>query len=268
MLAPDAPLRDAGSIGTVSEGVNLPESVGFTSLLRVLPPSQCCPACRGATREGFCAGCAAEFRAIRLPCPRCGLPGPVSRCPRQLGPWPLRRTWAPYEYTYPLDHYLQALKFGHGRMLGRALALLLREPMREARGRGELSAELLVPVPLHPQRLRERGYNQATEIARTLAAGTKLRVVVAGVRRIQGAAAQSRLGARARRANVAGAFSVDRCFGGRRVAIVDDVVTTGATVTALATALLAAGAESVEVVAIARTVSRSAQRSDAPPRNL
>jgi ComF family protein len=240
----------------------LAERVEFTSLSGLLPFSQCCPACRGPTREGFCAGCAAEFLPIHLPCPRCGLPGPVLQCPRRLGPWPLRRTFAPYEYAYPLDYYLQSLKFGHGRMLGRALALLLRAPMREARERGELTADLLVPVPLHPLRLRERGYNQATEIARTLAAGTSLRVVVADVRRIQGAAAQSSLGARARRANVARAFSVNRSFSGRRVAIVDDVVTTGATLNALATALLAAGAESVEAVAIARTVSRSEGKPD------
>lgn len=227
---------------------------GFTSFLGLLSLPECCPACRGTTRAGFCAACAAEFAPVHEPCRVCALPQPNARCPRETSTWRVQRTWAPYEYAYPLDHYLQALKFGHGRALGRALALLLLASVRQTLERGELGADILVPVPLHPRRLRERGYNQATEIARALAAGTGLQVAVGGVRRAHGATAQSSLGARARRANVARAFEVERSFSGRRVAIVDDVVTTGATINALAAALLAAGAESVEALAVARTV--------------
>lgn len=191
---------------------------------------------------------------MHRPCPICGLPKPVARCPREVGTWLVDRTWAPFEYSYPLDHYLQALKFGHGRILGRALALLLRAPLRQALEGEALRADTLVPVPLHSKRLRERGYNQAAEIARTLAAEVGLPVVVGGVHRAGGAAAQSSLGARARRTNVAGVFSVRESFSGRRVAIVDDVITTGATINSLATALLGAGAASVEAVALARTI--------------
>jgi len=184
----------------------------------------------------------------------CGLPRPVSRCPRYANAWHPERVFAPFEYAYPLDHYLQALKFGHGRMLGRALALLVGRSLEPALATGALAADTLVPVPLHRERLLQRGYNQAVEIARTLAAELGMRLELAAATRVRQAAAQSRLGARARRANVAHAFRVRGNLEGRRLAIVDDVITTGATMNALAAALLQAGAERVEAIAVARTV--------------
>ena len=187
-------------------------------------------------------------------CATCGLPLPLRRCPRSAGAWHVERVFAPFEYGYPLDHYLQALKFSHGRLLGRALALLTADALAPVLAAGALEADALVPVPLHRERLLQRGYNQAVEIARTLAAELGWRLELSAAGRARQEAAQSRLGARARRENVAHAFRVRRNFEGRRLTIVDDVITTGATVNALAAALREAGAERVEAIAVARTV--------------
>ena len=114
--------------------------------------------------------------------------------------------------------------------------------------------DALVPVPLHAQRLRERGYNQATEIARALGRLLGCRVCCAAfVRRALGHAADACQMAAARRAT-SRARSRSFATRGRRIAIVDDVITTGATVNALAAALLAAGAVEVHAWAVARTL--------------
>jgi len=190
--------------------------------------------------------------SVAMPCSTCGLPRPVGRCPREVVAWHVDRVVAPFEYAPPIDAFLQALKFGKSRMLGRALALLVAPAV--ATGGDAPGAELLVPVPLHRRRLLARGYNQATEIARTLSAVLRAPLGPAVVRRAEAAAPQSRLRARERAANVEHAFKVDANLTGVRVAIVDDVITTGATVNALAAELKRAGAVRVEAWAIARTV--------------
>lgn len=223
----------------------------FTQWLQRAFPERC-PACLGPAENGLCSGCAAELRRIERPCPFCALPAPVPHCPRDMRTWHVARVLAPFVYTYPLDFHLQALKFAGNRTLGRALALRLARAAADA---GPPAAELLVPVPLHPARLVERGYNQAVEVARPLAAELGLRMDSGAAVRSRGAVAQSRLHARARHANVVGAFRVRRRLDGCHVAVVDDVITTGATVNALAEALLEAGAARVDALAVARTVA-------------
>lgn len=226
----------------------------FAAALAHLCLAERCPSCAGATDRGFCSGCTADLPAIRMPCSACGLPRPVGRCPRIATAWHIDRVVAPFEYAPPIDGFLQALKFGHGRMLGRALALLVAPAVEAQREGGPTGIDVLVPVPLHRRRLAARGYNQATEVARTLSASLRIPLDSAGVRRTVAAAPQSLLGARARAANVEHAFDAAARFTGLRVAIVDDVITTGATVNALAAVLIRAGAIGVEAWAVARTV--------------
>jgi ComF family protein len=225
----------------------------WSALARLLWLLEICPGCRGASDGGFCTDCREDFGRVESPCGVCGLPSPAAACLRHDSSWRIAHTWAPYRYAEPLDHYLQALKFSRGRSLGRALGLLLAASLRRARDSGELAIDALVPLPLSRRRLRERGYNQAVEIARTLAGELRLPLAIAGISRPVYGEAQSRLGARARKINVAHSFRVDARFGGQRLAIVDDVITTGATVNALAAALEAAGAARVEAIAVART---------------
>jgi ComF family protein len=129
-----------------------------------------------------------------------------------------------------------------------------------ARGLGEVLAEAvadqrmdaLIPVPLHRRRLAERGFNQALELARPVARVTGAALWPHHAVRQRATAAQSGLDARARQANIRGAFRIRRPLDGARIAIIDDVVTTGGTTGELARALLEAGAATVTVWAVAR----------------
>jgi ComF family protein len=158
------------------------------------------------------------------------------------------RTVAPFEYAAPLDHYVRALKYHAARNLGRALGLLLAAQLPL-----DNRVDALVPVPLHPSRLRHRGYNQAAEIARVVARERALPLVLRGIERVRHGPAQSGQMAAQRRASMVAAFAVRGIPRGATIAIVDDVITTGATVNALAAALLEGGAGSVQAWAVART---------------
>lgn len=231
--------------------VNLARTLGFTALLDKAFVASCAGCARSVeTGKGLCAICAADLPRVAAPCRRCGLPMPVARCPRAAGAWPVDGVTAPLVYGSPVDFYVQALKFGGKRAFGRALALAVAPTLAEHR----TTVDALVPVPLHAGRHRERGYNQADEIARALGRELDLPVLRRGIGRQKQTAPQTAATALERRANVAHAFTVTRNVRGLRLAIVDDVVTTGATVNALAAALLRAGASCCTVWAVARTL--------------
>jgi ComF family protein len=119
---------------------------------------------------------------------------------------------------------------------------------------GATTADIVIAVPLHRGRLVERGYNQALEIARPVASELGLPLWISGIRRKRATQPLAALGASARRVGVRGAFSVTRDLEGLNVAIVDDVITTGATVNALAATLRKAGAHRIEAWAVARAL--------------
>lgn len=161
------------------------------------------------------------------------------------------RTFAPLSYGYPVDRLLLGLKFGRRMHLARALAQSIAEGVRSQLRQGLVEMpEALVPVPLHPRRLAKRGFNQAEEIARFIGREIGLPVLPGLCRRVRHTRMQSRLSDEDRQGNVADAFACSESP--LRPAIVDDVVTTGATADALAAALIAAGAEHVQVWAAAR----------------
>ncbi|MDD2988744.1 MAG: phosphoribosyltransferase family protein [Zoogloea sp.] len=150
------------------------------------------------------------------------------------------------DYGFPLDRLVQALKYGHRLSVSRLFVeLLAAQPMPEA--------DLVIPMPLHAARLRTRGFNQAAELARPLARRWGLPVVLDGVVRDVDTAPQAGLPWKARAANVRGAFRVTAGVEGLRVVVVDDVMTTGATLAELARSLKGAGAVSVENRVLART---------------
>ena len=217
-----------------------------------------CAGCGGVSGAGFCAVCAADLPRTSNPCAGCGLARPVARCPRQAAPWQVEAVVAPFLYAPPLDHHIQQLKYAGARSLGRAFGLLLAPAVRDACR----DVDVLVAVPLHPTRLRERGYNQAIEIARPLCRALDVPVLLRGIERRHASPSQTGGSAVQRHASVAAAFRVARSLAGLRIAIVDDVITTGATVNALAAELLAAGAARCIAVAAARTPEAAHQ-----PRN-
>ena len=178
----------------------------------------------------------------------------MSRCPRPDQGWCIGKVTAPFLYESPLDVHIQTMKFRPSRAMGRALGLLLVEVL-ESRGLAE-EVDALVPVPLHRRRLIERGFNQAFEIARPVAAATGLPLIIRGIHRQAHTQPQSLLAAHERYRNMRSAFRIRRSLKDLNVAIVDDVITTGATVNTLAASLREAGAGEIHAWALARVTPR------------
>ena len=227
-------------------------------LLRLVAPPLC-PACGvGGEKPGCCPRCAARFAhgaEARL----------CLRCAATLGPhladvvgclacrdrvFAFRGVVRLGRYDGALQEGCLRIKHERHRPLAAALGTLLAE--RRAAALRELAADLVVPIPLHWRRRWRRGYNQADELARRLAAGLGISCAATGLRRIKATAPQSALSATARLTNVAGCFRASRRVAGRRVLLVDDILTTGATCHHAARALRAAGAAEVMVAVLAR----------------
>ena len=215
------------------------------SVLDFVLPMSCALCGLGGEPAGMCAACRSSLQRVAHPCPRCALPlSAIHRCPPD---WHLDRLLAPFVYGGAVAHLIGRLKYGRERWLGRLLgAMLAQEAVPGIR------CDAWVPVPLHRRRLAERGFNQAREIAAALAARSPSRLCHAP-RRKRDTAPQARLGSSQRQPNLQASFRWP-VSAPKRIALVDDVVTTGATLNALARTARAAGAEWVEGVAVARTL--------------
>jgi len=227
---------------------------GFVGALAWLLP-QCCVLCRCAAGSAvLCEPCRLALPALPPACPVCAQPsadgtvcGACLRTPPRFA-----STIAAHAYAFPLDRIVQGLKYEHrlelALPLGEALAAaVLRAPGSAA------AVEAIVPLPLSASRQRERGFNQSIEIGRVVARRTGLPLARL-LSRTGHAAPQASLAWRARAQNVRGAFACATRLDGRRVALLDDVMTTGATLDAAAAALLAAGAARVDAWVVARTL--------------
>ncbi len=206
--------------------------------------------------ELLCPACIAELPALPESCPRCALPSPAAAvCGSCLNRPPhFDATLALWRYEFPCDGLVQALKY-------RARLALAGFFARSLSSRQMPEVDLIVPMPLHPTRLAERGFNQALEIARGLArnrgrAIEPRAIEPRGVLRVKDTPPQTELPYEERAKNVRGAFLCKLDLSGASVAVLDDVMTTGATLNELARALRRAGATRVENFVIARTVPR------------
>jgi ComF family protein len=207
-----------------------------------------CLLCGAETgQELLCPACMAELPALPESCPVCALPSPAGAvCGTCLNHPPhFDATLALWRYEFPCDGLVQALKY-------RARLALAGFFARSLAARTMPEVDLIVPMPLHPKRLAERGFNQALEIARHLGRPIEPR----GVLRVKHTLPQTDLPYEERAKNVRGAFLCKLDLSGASVAVLDDVMTTGATLNELARALKRAGATRVENFVIARTVSR------------
>jgi len=211
-----------------------------------------CLLCRGSAGPGLlCAACDADLpRLDGALCPRCAIPSAAgATCGRCLSHPPrFDATVAALEYRFPADVLVHALKFRGELALAALLARLLEE--RIARNP---PVHFILPVPLAPRRLRERGYNQALEIARHLARATGARLALDACERTRDTAAQIDLPWTERAANLKGAFRAPRSLDGATIAVLDDVMTTGATLNEIAGALKGSGASHVVNWVVART---------------
>lgn len=179
------------------------------------------------------------------------MPRPCHPCPSGADYWELDLVNAPFVYAPPLALYLKALKYHGRRELGLALGRLLATEITER----NLGVDCVVCVPLHPDRLRARTFNQAHEIARGLTTLFKWPLIT-NCRRVVDTPPQTDLDKAERRRFARNAFAVHANLTGANVAIVDDVITTGATVNALAMSLRSAGAEEIQAWAVARSTGR------------
>ena len=161
---------------------------------------------------------------------------------------------AAFSYAFPMDQLIQALKYQQrlaiAPVLGRALA-----HASQARPR----PDLLIPMPLHSRRLRQRGFNHATEIAREVAANLNLSLDLSVCERVRDTPPQVALAYEQRRRNVRDAFVCHGDVAGKRVALIDDVMTTGTSLDELAKTLMKAGALTVEAWVVARTLPPAEQ---------
>lgn len=216
----------------------------------LLPPR--CVVCGdpGLPERDLCAACQAQLPWQGPACPRCALPLPESRtCGHCLQhPPPLESVTAAFGYAFPIDGLLPRLKFHADFAAGRVLGHGLIE-----RFAGDPRPTVIVPLPLHPGRLRRRGYDQALELARPLARALHVPLRCDLLIRSRATAAQSTLSAAARKRNLRGAFRVpDAVSLPAQVTLFDDVMTTGATLQAAAVALRKAGVQRIDAWVCAR----------------
>jgi len=243
-----------GLFGCQPEGVSRVYGWYDRLLARVFPPR--CLLCLDAGQPpalDLCAGCEGDLARDLPSCTGCALPLPrpdaflCSDC--LVRPRDFDAAFAAYRYEHPLDWMVRRMKYGRDIATARMLGTLLG---RRVHSGHVVHVEALVPVPLHRGREARRGFNQAMEIARAAGRELQLPVIYDAGRRRRATPEQVGLDAAERRRNLHGAFELVQPLRQKRVAIVDDVLTTGSTVEELARVLKAGGAEWVEVWAVAR----------------
>lgn len=222
----------------------------------IVIPRYCAVCGLRSSGHQICSGCITDLPWNRRACPSCAMPVTdprvaqlrCGRCQRQ--PWPFDFVVAPLLYGFPVNGMLKAFKYRRQAFHAPPLAAILHESL----GDKARDLEAVVPVPLHWSRHGERGFNQAAELARPLARRLGL-PLWQGARRARATPPQSGLAERERHRNLAAAFVVRGQAPCRSALIVDDVITTGATVHQLGRVLRRAGIKRLAVVAVARAVA-------------
>lgn len=212
----------------------------------------------------LCAGCLRDLPWLGSGCPRCAAPlpsgAPEGLCARcDLAVEAVDRYRAALAYEYPVDQLVAAAKFRGRPELARALGEMLARALRRQTA-NQARPDCLVPMPLHPLRLARRGFNQADEIAGAIARDLRIPLRSDLCRRRRHTPPQTSLGGTERRRGMPGAFAARRSVRGLSIAIVDDVVTTGSSCSALAVALRTAGAARVEAWSAARVLAQPAAK--------
>lgn len=217
--------------------------------------SQDCQLCGRRSTDTLCAACAADLPVHPAGgCPRCGevaMQGQV--CGACLSQAPaFDHTVAAFRYAFPLDRLVQSLKFNANLSLASMLAEALAGAVHKAEADGVLRPDLVVALPLAKGRLAERGFNQSALLAGAVARRLGLEYSTHGLLKVRETVPQAGLSRAARLKNVRGAFAGDPALAGRHVALVDDVMTTGATLSEAAKTLKKCGALGVSAWVVAR----------------
>lgn len=218
-----------------------------------------CIFCNDLTRRNLdlCHACESDFPFLSLTnhCVRCArlLPDGQEICGSCISSFlPEIKTIALFNYDTPISQLIINLKFRNNLVNAKILGTLFSEQL-DQRYQNKIKPEVIIPVPLHPVRLRERGYNQALELAKPIAKKLNISINKFGVKRLKNTAAQTQLSALARKKNVKRAFGVVGDFNYNYVAIVDDVVTSGSTVFELSKTLYKAGVTKIDIWCCAKS---------------
>ena len=224
-----------------------------------LAPAQPCVLCGSMSHDGlWCAACDRALPYLDAAhCPVCALPAPSGEvCGQCLKRPPLFDcTTAVFGYSFPLDKLIQAMKYGEQLALAYAFAEQLVRRIDKDR-----LPDCIIPMPLHPSKLRERGFNQSQLLAARLADELQLELLPLACRRVRDTPPQSALPWKERDKNMRDAFRCDADLTGKRIALVDDVLTTGASLNALAEAVRERGATGISAWVAARTLPHSGSR--------
>ncbi len=229
----------------------------YNWIINTIYPSSCA-LCGATGRPGLelCPACFSDLPWNRHPCPRCAAPLPpdsdtplCGECIKRLPSWDEAKS--PLSYSFPVDKLVQRFKFEGDLAVGRLLGTLLADYLAA----GTEKPDCIVPVPLHPSRLKERGFNQAMELARPLSRRLKVQVRLDLCERVRATEVQSKLDAAERKKNLRDAFTVNAPVQGMHLALLDDVVTTGVTAEVLAQAFKEAGAARISLWSVCRAAS-------------
>lgn len=222
-----------------------------------------CVLCGLSLRTGpsshFCYACLQDLPILPQACYKCAQflptinPTTTLLCGTCLHePPPFDATYALFPYIFPISNMIIQLKFHHQLIYANALGELMAVKIANGWYHKKSLPELIIPVPLHAARLRARGFNQALEIAKPLAKALHIPIDPFGLKRIKPTAIQSHLKAKAREQNVDQAFILTKDYANCRVCLIDDVITTGQTITACAKVLRQAGVKTIDVWCCAR----------------
>jgi ComF family protein len=210
----------------------------------------------GMTRRDLCEACHQSLPINDLACTRCAIPlppGSTGMCGQCIQkPPPYERCVAAWRYEPPLDYFVQRLKFNRDLVFARLMAGLFAEYLEKIYEKQKDKPDVIIPVPLHARRLRERGFNQSVEIAKVVARQLGIPVDMRACTRIKMTQPQAELPAGQRKQNVKGAFAFDPAASYERIAVLDDVMTTGHTINELTKTIQKVGKQSVDVWICAR----------------
>ncbi len=229
------------------------ECIMFQGILQYIYPSSCVLCAAATNQQAICPDCSAELVLNIRACSRCALPvsiqQPDALCGDCLQQSPANdRAWSPFLYAQPLEWMIQQLKFSSRLSFATTLAQLAIPYLPQIKHK----PDCIIPVPLHPKRLRSRGFNQALALALPIARALQVPVDTHSCRRLIHTSAQSGLDAKQRRKNIRHAFAFDNARAYEYVVLFDDVITTGSTMTELAKLLKREGVQRVDVWSLAR----------------
>ncbi len=228
-------------------------SILFATLNTLLPSK--CVLCRCISDLGFCINCQKLLPWIECACEICAIhlphPGICGHC--QTQPPAYHDSIIPFRYQSPVSDCIQALKYAEHLSYAVAMGKMFSLWLTKNPAQWQQPPDIIVPMPLHRRRITQRGFNQATEIARVLNKQLGIPINHTLLKRVKNTLPQTGLNEKMRRQNMIKAFTGRATRSHPHVALLDDVVTTGSTVNAAAKALLDAGVKRVSVWAIAKT---------------